>query len=460
MRPLPLELYRIAGFFLCPLARLAVPLMRFIPGRIAYKFPQRLGLYDCEGMRPALERSDLPTVWVHAASVGEVQAALLVLAALRRDYGGHRYLLTTTTQQGHDLAREHLPQDISCLMAPLDVPQALGRALAAIRPCLYICLETELWPLLLCTLHEHEVPMLLLNGRLSERSLKRYTRIRASMAAVLQGFNRMALISPADRERFARLGVAEGRMEVAGNIKFDLPLVDGTGDASDAPEREAAVRTAHRARLGLSEQERVLICGSTHGGEEALLLPVFRELARAMPLVLVLAPRHLERLHEVKALLRAQNMDYEHYSRLRGRRGAAVVLVDTMGELAALYSAGDFLFCGGSLLPRLSGHNVMEAARWGRPVYFGPHMKDWQGAADMLRSNGGGFQVQDITELAALIARHAASTELYGQACRAARETAASQRGALARQMALVGPFLCRNGCRPAASSEVANACG
>lgn len=450
MRPLPLELYRIAGFFLYPLARLAVPLMRFVPGRIAYGLPQRLGLYDLhshedQGMRPALEPSDLPTVWVHAASVGEVQAALLVLAALRRDCGGYRYLLTTTTQQGHALAQERLPQDVPCLMAPLDVPQALGRALAAIQPCLYLCLETELWPLLLCTLHERRVPMLLLNGRLSERSLKRYLRIRASMAAVLRGFHRLALLSQADKERFARLGVAEERMTVAGNIKFDLPLgnaADEVDQANEAHGQGATVRAVHRARLGLGEQEEVLVCGSTHGGEEALLLPVFRELASAMPLVLVLAPRHLERLEEVESLLRAQNMDYEHYSRLQGKRRVAVVLVDTMGDLADLYSAGDFLFCGGSLLPRLSGHNVMEAARWGRPVYFGPHMKDWQGAADMLRSSGGGFQVQEAAELAALIAGHAASPELYTQTCRAARETAASQRGALARQMAIVHEFL------------------
>ncbi len=441
MRPLPLAIYRITGFFLYPLACLAAPLMRFLPGRIASHFSQRLGHYQGDGT-VAPSDGEAVTIWVHAASVGEVRAALLVLAALRREYGAYRCLLTTTTQQGYALARGCLPQDTPCLMAPLDMPQAISRAVAFIRPCLYICLETELWPLALGTLQAQGVPMLLLNGRLSERSLRRYLKIRASIAVILRGFSQMALISQQDLERFARLGMPRERMRVAGNIKFDLPF-DG--------DRAEAIRAEHRNRLGLAAGERVLICGSTHGGEEALLLSLFTELTSAMPLVLVLAPRHLERLAEVVALLRARDIDHQLYSQMKGQRRANVVLVDTMGDLADLYSAGDFLFCGGSLLPRLSGHNIMEAARWGRPVYFGPYMRDWQAAADLLLQAGGGFQARDMAALIALIRGHEASSSVYEAACRAAGDIAAAQRGALARQMSLLESCLTRTGKQTAA---------
>ncbi len=443
MRPLLLDVYRITGFFLYPLARCAAPLIRFLPGRAAYCYCQRLGLYDAQAISRAAghvpeHRStpstlENPAIWVHAASMGEVQAAILLVTGLRKKFAEYRYVITSTTKQGHELALSRLPQDILCLLAPLDMPQAVRRALKAIRPALYICLETELWPLLLTTLHARQVPMLLLNGRMSARSLRRYTKLRATIAAILQGFSRLALISPQDQARFAELGVAPERMEVAGNIKFDLPF---------ASEKAAAIRAAHRTRLGLAEHERLLICGSIHGGEEELLLPVFLELAKTMPLVLVLAPRHQERLAEVESLLQNQGIAYERYSRLQGRRTAQVVLVDTMGDLADLYSAGDSIFCGGSLLPRLSGHNVMEAARWGRPVYFGPHMKDWQEAADLLCQAGGGFEVEDSQALISLIRHHAASASAYQDACQAARDCAASQRGALARQMALVEEYL------------------
>ena len=437
MRPLLLDIYRLAGFFLYPLICLAAPIIRLFPGRIAYNFSQRLGVYGTGGNTDFLDNTDnntdKPSVWLHAASVGEMQAALILLNALRATYTDYRYILSSTTKQGCQLAQSRLPREVACIIAPLDMPQAVNKAIQAIRPVLYICLETELWPQLLTTLQVQQVPMLLLNGRLSARSLERYKKIRASIALIAQAFNKMALISQRDLERFAQLGVPLERMAVAGNIKFDLPC---------AADSAHAIRTAHRTRLNLADHEQVLICGSTHGGEEELLVPAFFQLAREMPLVLVLAPRHQERFAAVEALLRAQGCSFERYSQLEGERSAKIVLVDTMGDLADLYSAADFIFCGGSLLPRLSGHNVMEAARWGRPVYFGLHMKDWQDAADLLVQAGGGFQVEDMQALTSLIREHAASAHAYEKACLAARDTAAAQRGALARQMEIVHGFL------------------
>lgn len=442
MRPTLSDIYRLTGFLLYPPARLLAPLFGFFqrdlstapaasaPGRVVYRYGERLGLYEV-GSLPDVAG----TVWVHAASVGEVQAALILLAALAEKYERHRFVLTCTTKQGHELARARLPQEVACIMAPLDMPQAVDRAIRAIRPGLYICLETELWPLLLHRLRGRGVPMLLLNARLSERSFSRYRRLGRIMAEILGGFARIAPISADDAGRFEALGASAERLRGCGNVKFDLPF-----DADGA----AAVRAAHREALGLAPEERLLVCGSTHGGEEAALLEAFA----AMPEIqkILLAPRHLERLHEVEALLQAKNLAFVRWSALKAggavQGSERVVLLDTIGELADLYAAGDFCFCGGSLVPGVGGHNVMEAARWGRPVYFGPHMKEWRGAADLLVASGGGFMAPDAAALAVLIRAHLADSAGYESACAAARNTAAAQRGALARQMEIVSEFL------------------
>lgn len=427
--PLLLDLYRLTGWILYLLARLLAPVSALFPGRAAYLFSERLGLY-----KRTQFPLQAPVVWLHAASVGEVQAALLLLDSLRRRFPACRFVLSSTSKQGQELAQSRLPADIACIMAPLDLPQAVKRAAETIRPTLYLCLETELWPLLLLTLARRGVPLLLLNGRLSERSFRRYQKLGQALLPVLRSFRKLALIAEADRNRFAALGTPEERLIVTGDCKFDLPLDDGTG----------AVRSQIRASLGLAENDRLLLCGSTHSGEEARLVTAYQALRQEMPLVLALAPRHLERLAEVETLLQTQGLEYVRYSALKtgAKRSSAVILVDTMGDLATLYAAGDFLFCGGSLLPGEGGHNVMEAARWGRPVSFGPHMKDWQVAANLLSASGGGFVVRSAEELAAWVRRNAQDPVAYESACRAARETAASQRGALARQMDLVAEFL------------------
>ena len=444
MRPSLLDIYRLTGSVLYPPARLLAPVFRRFQnsaapssaGRAAYRFSERLGLYE-----PGVLAADArPAVWLHAASVGEVQAALLVLSALTERRGRCRFVLTCLTRQGHELARSRLPEDVACVMAPLDMPRPVERAIRAIRPCLYICLETELWPLLLRRLHENDVPLVLLNARLSERSLSRYRRLGRDWAELMAGFARIAPISAADAARFATLGAPPDRLTVCGNVKFDLPL-----DAESA----AALRAGHRKTLGLAPEDRLLVCGSTHGGEEALLLSAWRELSDAgAPRAMLLAPRHLERLPEVEALLGAERLPFVRWSALKaggaGRGDARIVLLDTIGELADLYAAGDFCLCGGSLVPGVGGHNVMEAARWGRPVYFGPHMKEWRAAADLLVASGGGFRVADAAALVAGIRALSADAEGYERACAAARDTAAAQRGALARQMEIVDEFMAK----------------
>mgnify|MGYP003599122873 FL=1 len=428
MRSLLLNLYSVCGLCLYPLARLAAPFVRRMRGRISVGYAHRLGIYDTE---VAVRNHDCRTIWLHAASVGETQAALILLKALYAKLDAVQFVFSTSTEQGYQLAKKRVPPNCVCILAPLDVPQAVDRAIAFFSPSLYLCLETELWPLMLSKLRRHTVPILLLNGRISERSLKGYRRLKSLFSSAIQGLRQVAVITPGDGERFVELGIAREKITVAGNLKFDLPM--------ENEEELAATRKRLRERLGVGNHERILLCGSTHGGEEEILCSVFSELSLNVPMVLVLAPRHLERLTAVQNLLHSRHLGHERYSQLQGQhRQTPVVLVDTMGDLAELYCAGDFLFCGGSLLPRLSGHNIMEAARWGRPVYFGPYMKDWRDAASLLTSAGGGFQVEDGPALVKIISCHVQSQEAYTRACHMARETAQKQRGAVLRQIALV----------------------
>jgi 3-deoxy-D-manno-octulosonic-acid transferase len=407
------------------------PLIRCWGGRYGYGLEQRFGWYpDIAGNKIAGCR----TVWIHASSVGEAQAAIILIIELLRTGKELQIILTSATEQGNRVARGRLPESVFCLMAPFDAPLVVRRTLRTLRPDVYICLETELWPVLLTAVREAGIPMLLLNGRLSERSYSRYQWIRPFMRSLLQGFDAIAVISAADGQRFSGLGFPESRIQVCGNLKYDMPAAH--------PEE---VRALCRRRLGISRQ-MVFICGSTHEGEEEMLLPVFRQLAASFSLIWVVVPRHLERLSAVTGFFRRSGLDYDRYSDLATKaRCAEVVLVDTMGELADLYAGGDFIFCGGSLVER-GGHNVMEAARWGRPVYFGPYMKDFRDAAELLTAAGGGFQVADASELATLLLHHHAHPEKYQTACAKAAAMAAEQRGAVERQAGIVSRLLASRG--------------
>ena len=422
-------LYRTLGYALYALLVLLLPLLRRLGGRYGYELEQRLGRYQ---PLPRIATPGVTTLWLHASSVGEVQAALILIdALLPSDDRSLRLVLTTTTEQGHRMALARIGERVACLLAPLDLAPAVNRALRTLRPDLYIGLETELWPVLLTTLAAHGVDKLLLNGRLSPRSLRRYQRVPSFIGPVVAGFQALAVITEADGRRFAALGAAPRAIQVCGNLKYDMPAEQG-----------AEKRQQLRQRLGINKEQFVFLCGSTHEGEEELLLPVYRALAAECPLLWLVAPRHLERVAAIATLFNRIGLPFDRYSQLADQpRQHPVVLIDTMGDLADLYCAGDYLFCGGSLVDR-GGHNIIEAARWGRPVCFGPFIKDFHDAATLLRESGGGFQVADTPALIACLRHLHRHPAAYSLACERAAAVAAGQQGAVSRQVALVQHWL------------------
>jgi 3-deoxy-D-manno-octulosonic-acid transferase len=335
-------------------------------------------------------------------------------------------VITTVTEQGLKLARQSMGRQATCLIAPLDLPGAVNRAIKSIKPDIYLCLETELWPNTLAGLRKSGTPCFLLNARLSERSFRRYSLLNGFTRQVLAHYSGIAAISSADAERLITLGADPGKVTICGNVKYDL---------ASSPDQEG-IRQSWQLTLGLSADTPVLVAGSTHGGEELLLLEAFRCIKQEMPTsVLVLAPRHLERLATVQTELAAAGAGHDLLSLIatKGRR-SDIVVVDSMGDLATLYSVADYVFCGGSLVER-GGHNIMEAARWGRPVLYGPSMKDFSDAKELLEASGGGFQVDNPAELVEKIMRLAGNPALYQRAADGARMCASGQKGAADRQL-------------------------
>jgi 3-deoxy-D-manno-octulosonic-acid transferase len=386
---------------------------------------QRFGFYAGIVKPP---KAGQPVVWIHGASVGEVMAAKVLAEKIKAEFPDSALVLSTVTEQGLQVARQLLGGMSVCVFAPLDLPGAVARATAAIRPDIYICLETELWPNLLARLRTGNTRLFLLNGRLSERSRRRYRRLGRVTGKVLGGFAAIAAITAADADRFVGLGADKEKITVTGNIKYDLP----------APAAADARRTTWRQQLGIDDRQPVLVAGSTHTGEETMLLEVFQNLQAFLPnLVLVIAPRHLTRLAGIKEILHDAAAAHQILSSVKDKgRQAEIIIVDTIGELAELYAAADFIFCGGSLVPR-GGHNIMEAAIWGVPVFYGPHMKDFADARQLLEGHGGAT-VNTHRELAEKIKELHRKPLLYAKVAAAARLTARSQQGAADQQLAPV----------------------
>jgi 3-deoxy-D-manno-octulosonic-acid transferase len=378
-------------------------------------------------------RSPGPSAWIHAVSVGEVMAALPLVDGLRRLAPERPLVVTTVTDTGAEVVRERLGASVSHRFFPLDFPPAVRRTVAAIRPAFLVLMETELWPNTLRIVAGQGVPIMVANGRLSDRSFRRYRRLRRLLRPVLDHVTVFAMQSEEDARRILALGAPPERVVVTGNVKHE-PAPDGGG----------AVEVWQRL-LGLRPGQPVWIAGSTHRGEEAAVLDAHAEVRRQWPdLVLILAPRHPERVDEVLALIAARGWPAVRRSALpRERREGAVIVLDTVGELAQLYAVADVVFVGGSLVA-IGGHNLLEPALRRKPVLFGPYTMNFREPARLLAETGGGLVVTDARTLAAELGRLLADAPLRAKVGALAFEAAASRHGAVQATLELVERFLLR----------------
>jgi 3-deoxy-D-manno-octulosonic-acid transferase len=387
----------------------------------------RMHLGERFGLGPYL---DAPSLWVHAVSVGEVSAAAALVRALRARHPGLPCVLTTATPTGRAQAATLFGADVDVRFLPYDTPGAVRRFLARIRPRAAIIMETELWPNLLRECGRRGVPVLFASARLAARSVPRYRRFGTLFSAGVRGAW-VAAQSAADAERFVALGADPGRTRVVGNVKFDMQL------------GEAVAEKGRELQLHYLGARPVWTAGSTHEGEEELLLDAHAVLGHTVPgALLVLAPRHPQRFEGVAALLERRRLIFERRSGTQAVRAESqVLLLDTMGELTAFYAAADAAFVGGSLVP-VGGHNLLEPASLGVPVITGPHTQNGSEIARLLIEAGGAFEVADGTALAAAAERLLADPALRERMGASARRFVESHRGSLGRLLALIEPLL------------------
>lgn len=355
--------------------------------RFRNSLPHRLGLFQS----PSFERP----IWVHAASVGEVRCSIPLLKKIKREFPHLKILLTTMTSTGNETAKNHLPEIDQVLFVPIDHPLIVRRAIKKIRPSLLLIAETELWPNLLRSCGSKGIPVVLFNGRISQKSFQRYLFFKSFFKKCLKHVSLFLMQTEEDRARIIEIGGESAKMRTMGNLKFDQtpPLF-----AEEAKSEIAKTIGVHGGR-------KVLIAGSTHSGEEEILLKVYKELKKADPsLIFILAPRHLERLEEVERILEKESFPWFRKTSfsLAGHRPdqepSGVILLDTMGELMGIYSLGTVVFVGGSLVP-VGGHNPLEPLLFRKCVLFGPYMFNFLEIATRLTEAGGAVQVTGKDEL-------------------------------------------------------------
>ncbi|TBV80295.1 MAG: 3-deoxy-D-manno-octulosonic acid transferase [Desulfobulbaceae bacterium] len=413
-------------------------------GGPAYEMRQRLGFYPRTGKAPGKE----VRIWLHAASVGEAQVARALVAEINQQIPCAEIWVSTMTRHGHLVCRQTMPPAVNCIFAPLDLVGICAWAMQNINPDIYVCLETELWPEIIRQAKRRGAGPLLLNARLTEKSSRRYRAqpIYPVIRETISRFSAIAAIGEKDARRLQELGVNPDRIVVCGNAKHDLYPAATRQKPSAIGESEHG--TSLRKNLGIAPEQPVLVAGSTHRGEEKVLLAAWHKLQRDLPdLVLVMAPRHLRRLRELEAFLRNRQVVFQRISailapvrqqKLPGiNHHPPVLLVDKMGELTELYALTDFVFCGGSLIQR-GGHNLLEAAAWGKPVLFGPFMDDFHEEAELLQQAGGGFKIHNAEEIHQQIMAFHLHPGAYRQAAQRARQVVEALRGAAAKQTTII----------------------
>jgi 3-deoxy-D-manno-octulosonic-acid transferase len=368
------------------------------------------------------------SLWLHAVSLGEVSAAAPLVRALRARYPELAMVLTTATPTGRARAGALFGDAVDVRFLPYDTPGAVARFMDRIQPRLAVIMETELWPNLFRQCELRGVPVVLASARLSARSVARYRHLGGLARGIFSASSLIAAQTAADAERFVAIGAPRAKTEVVGNIKFDIEIGAGVIDAGRA------------LRTFFGSARPVWIAGSTHAGEELEVLSAHAELPADALLLLV--PRHPDRFEAVAQLLSQSGLKFARRSGGAAPDGEVrVVLVDSVGELAALYAAADAAFVGGSLVP-IGGHNLLEPAALGVPVLTGPFTANGKEIAQLLLAQGAALQVADARELAAALRRLLADPAERQRMGDIGRQIVESNRGSVARLLGLIEPLV------------------
>ncbi len=419
-------LYTIVFYCLLPFILLRLLWRSFAAPAYARRWAERFGFF------PKLVTSK-KVVWLHTVSVGEFLAALPMIRRLMADET-LQLVITTTTPTGSERVKATLGDSVFHVYAPYDVPDALSRFFKRVNPSVYLVMETELWPNTLAACARRNVPAILVNGRLSERSARGYARFSALTSPMLNNLQLALIQNHVDAARFIQLGLQESKLRVTGNIKFDLSLTE-----------DLRTRATELKEKFLAGTERVIwIAASTHYGEDEIILDAFADVRRTFggdTLQLILVPRHPERFEKVGQLCDARGFKTLRRSRNEITADMDILLGDTMGELMLLFGASDIAFVGGSLVPN-GGHNFIEPAAWGLPLLSGEHLFNFAEVSSLLKAANALDIAHSLDELKKILGDLLGNPELRKQKGENALRVATENRGALNKTLNLINSVL------------------
>lgn len=410
---MPRFIYTTLLFLALPLVPLKLIWRSFRQTDYLWHWGERFGAYNTPVSKPV--------IWLHCVSVGETRAAAPLIDALKHEYPEHQILLTHTTPTGRQTGEQLFGENVQRVYLPYDLPFAVNRFLAHFKPSIGLLMETELWFNLIAACKTKNVPLLLLNARLSAKSANGYACLGGLVRNGLRNLSAIAAQSEADAARILLLGAQE--VTVVGNLKFDVK----------PPAESLEKGLALRKQLG--ERRTVFLAASTREGEEELIL----DAVKGLNLLTVIVPRHPQRFDEVTALIEKRNIKFIRRSNLKpdAKQHVPVVLGDSMGELYTYYAACDFAFVGGSLL-KFGGQNLIEAAAMGKPVLIGPHTFNFTDASKNAIRAGAAVLVKDVSELREKIQSLQENAKLREKMCKAARAYSQASTGASERMLQLI----------------------
>src|SRR5262245_18619094 len=403
----------------------------YLAVQLAISRRYRAGLMQRLSFLP--QRARRPCIWVHGVSVGEVRTARPLVERLEVLYPDLEVIISSTTMAGHKVARGTFPEHY-VFYFPLDFGPVVRRVMRKLRPSVIVLMELEIWPNLLYVARKRRAPVLVMNGRLSERSFRGYRRLQWFLPE-LDLVDFYAVQNETYAQRLRDLGVPTSRAQVTGNLKYEA--LPGDGELLQAGKL--------RATLAIRPTARVLLGGSTHPPEEEILLRVFFRLRWTFDdLRLILVPRHIERVPEIERAAHRLGLDSARVTDVRtGRREASerVYILDAVGELTSFYAATDVVFVGGSLVGH-GGHNMREPASLGKPVLFGPHVQNFHEDVTLLLQSGAALQVKSEAELEREIARLLTDRVAADELGARAKCTVRAVRGACEKNLKVICEFL------------------
>ena len=368
----------IYDIFFALFAVVYLPILIF-KGKSHKDFKQRFGI-----LPEKIKGSNKNFIWVHTVSVGETIAAKELVLKLQEKYPHKKICVSTTTVTGQQTAKRIYPENVATFFFPLDLTIIVKKVIKFIDPFMFVLFETEIWPNLIMEMKKHDVPVFLVNGRISDRSFKGYKRIALFLKPVFNSISLFCMQTEDDAKRIKKIGAPVSRVKITGNVKYDVDM-------------DQKVNLPHAFEK--IKDNDIFVAGSTHPGEEEIIIDAYKRILAKRPITLIIAPRHIERTQEIINICKNNSCEYVLFSKIDDHNiENKIIIVDTIGHLKELYSIATITFVGGSLVPK-GGHNIIEPAIFSKPIIYGKYMNNFRVMAKTFTDRKAGVQLKSEQDL-------------------------------------------------------------